>query len=261
MGRKRSYKYAVKRPTIKKKDIGRGLKAIARGGIKGRDILRAGKKLKKKYGGFPRIPGIMRGRPGSPDRGPMKRRAGLYKRLDGGTEDTMYIKGPAPGGRSKSNRKSKKRDDRSRSMSRSSSGSSRERTMQSSVGEYQPFDFSQMTAAYDQQIQNLNNQIAGMTANFQNQAAQMQQQMAAERAETAQRMQEQQNMFGQRMQEQQNMFGQQMAAASPRDRVQGIRFSDYGTGGATQAQLARQGTSGTFGRTGDRLMKISSLNV
>ena len=250
--KKRSYKYAVKRPKLSKKDIGRGLKAIARGGIKGRDIVRTGKKLKKKYGGYPR--GLGSGVGGKPEQrhsaaGRRQSAAAVdkyYRQLDGGTRDTMYIRGPAPGGRSQSSRKSKKRDDRPRSSSTSSGGGS----MQSSVGEYQPFDFSQMTAAYDQQIQDLNNQIAGMTANFQNQAAQMQQQMAAERAEAAQRMQEQQNMFG-----------QQMAAAQPRDRIQGIRFADYGTGGATRQQLARQGASGTFGRTGDRLMKISSLNV
>ena len=122
--------------------------------------------------------------------------------------------------------------------------------MQSSYEEYQPYDFSEMTSAYDQQIQDLNDQIAGMTANFQEQAALMQKQMEEERAEAEKRLQEQQNMFG-----------QQMAASRPRDRIQGIRFADYGTGGATQAQLARRGTSGTFGRTGERLSKISSLNV
>ena len=245
--KKRKYKYAVKRPSISKKDIGKGLKAYAKGGVKGRDIVRAGRKLKKKYGVFPRLPGIMRGRNRPGERGGSMYDAALYRKVDGGTADTAYVKGPAPGGgRSESSRKSKKRDDRSRSSSGSSGGGS----MRSSVGEYRPFDFSQMTAAYDKQIQDLNNQIAGMTANFQNQATQMQQQMAAERAEAAQRLQEQQNMFG-----------QQMAAAQPRDRIQGIRFADYGTGGATRQQLARQGTSGTFGRTGDRLMKISSLNV
>ena len=102
--KKRRYQYAVKRPTISKKDVGRGFKALMRGGVKGRDIRRAGKKLKKKYGCYPR--GLGSGLAGRPEQrhsaaGRQQQQASVdraYSRLDGGTEDTMYIKGPAPGG-------------------------------------------------------------------------------------------------------------------------------------------------------------------
>ena len=52
------------------------------------------------------------------------------------------------------------------------------------------------------------------------------------------------------------------AARGPRTRVSGIRFADRGTGGATtKYNLQRRGVRGTFGRSGERLMKISSLNI
>ena len=59
----------------------------------------------------------------------------------------------------------------------------------------------------------------------------------------------------------QNQMRQQAANMRQRPQVEGIRFATRGTGGATQQQLRRRGISGTFGRTGDRLMKISSLNI
>ena len=266
--KKRSFKFAVKRSKPSRKSVAKTFKKLAlrKKPIKARDIGRAIRKARKSPGGIPRVDAVARfftgGGPPSAQNSAAakaqirKREDELYRKLDGGTRDTRYVKARMPKIKSKS--RSKKRNDRSRSSSSQASSGS---YIESSVPEYQPFDFSQITSIYDQQIQDLNNRIAGMTSNFQNQAAQMQQQMAAERAQSARRLQEQQTSFDQRMQEQQNMFGQQMAAASPRDRIQGIRFADYGTGGATRAQLARQGTSGTFGRTGDRLMKISSLNV
>jgi hypothetical protein len=73
--------------------------------------------------------------------------------------------------------------------------------------------------------------------------------MTAEREEAARAMEEMQQRFAQSM-TQQN-----------RPRVEGIRFATSGTGGASQQQLQRRGTRGTFGRGGDRLMKISALNV
>ena len=64
------------------------------------------------------------------------------------------------------------------------------------------------------------------------------------------------------MQAMQGSFAQSLASYNTqRERVQGIRTADRGTGGATQQQLQRRGVKGTFGRSGDRLMKISSLNV
>ena len=100
------------------------------------------------------------------------------------------------------------------------------------------------------QIQGLNDQIASLTAGFQSQAQAMQQQLAEERARAAEQMAEMQGNFR-----------QQMAATVGTPKVEGIRFQDAGTGGATRRQLASRGVSGTFGRGGERLMKISSLNV
>ena len=46
-----------------------------------------------------------------------------------------------------------------------------------------------------------------------------------------------------------------------RSTIEGIRTPDKGTGGQSQQRLQRTGVKGSFGRGGDRLMKISSLNV
>ena len=104
--KKRSYKYAVKRPTASKKDIGKGFRALLKGGVKARDIAKGAKKAKKKYGAYPRVPGIMSGRPGRPGEA-QKRRDRYYGYLDGGTEKTTYVSGPGPSRSSKSKSKSK----------------------------------------------------------------------------------------------------------------------------------------------------------
>lgn len=148
--KKRSYKYAVKRPKLSKKDRGKILKASVKGGIKGRDVVKAAKKAKKKYGGYPSIPGIM---PGKADqqysstlrRNQQAKRDRYYARLDGGTEDTMYIKGPAPGKQSRSKSKSKE--------SRLSAPSSQSGT---SSMDQQLYDFQkereEMMAQYEQMM-------------------------------------------------------------------------------------------------------------
>lgn len=112
--KKRSYKYAVKRSTPSRKSIGRTFKklALSKRKIKARDVGRAIKKARRSRGGIPRIPGIMAGkmeqRHSAAGRAQQqKRRDAIYGKLDGGTESTRYISGPAPRGKS---RKSKKRD-------------------------------------------------------------------------------------------------------------------------------------------------------
>ena len=62
-------------------------------------------------------------------------------------------------------------------------------------------------------------------------------------------------------QEQAMQFKRTLAEQRGRPQVEGVRFATRGTGGATQSQLQRQGVTGTFGRGGNRLMKISSLNI
>ena len=99
-------------------------------------------------------------------------------------------------------------------------------------------------------INNLNMKIGDLTSTFQNQLGQLTSAMDQERADSAAAMQEMQGNFA-----------QALSQAGGRERVQGIRFADRGTGGASQAQLSRRGLRGTFGRGGERLMKISSLNV
>jgi DNA-binding transcriptional MerR regulator len=75
-------------------------------------------------------------------------------------------------------------------------------------------------------------------------------------------MQEERDAASRRMEELQGSFAQSLAAQGrEKSRVESVRFADRGTGGATQKQLQRRGLRGTFGRGGERLMKISSLNV
>ena len=74
-------------------------------------------------------------------------------------------------------------------------------------------------------------------------------------------MQQERDAAAKRMEEMQGSFAQAMAQRGERPRVESIRFANRGTGGATQQQLQRRGIRGTFGRAGERLMKISSLNV
>jgi hypothetical protein len=106
------------------------------------------------------------------------------------------------------------------------------------------------TSGLENQITGLNQTIGDLTAGFQNQIGTLQAKMEEERAAAAARLQEMQGSFQ-----------QALAAKNERQQVEGIRFADRGTGGATQQQLQRKGLRGTFGRAGDRLMKISSLNV
>ncbi len=101
-----------------------------------------------------------------------------------------------------------------------------------------------------QQQQQFASQVTGLTSSFQSQMGQLQSQLAQERKESAKRMEELSSSFQ-----------QAMAQRGERPRVEGIRFASRGTGGATQQQLQRRGIRGTFGRAGERLMKISSLNV
>lgn len=110
--------------------------------------------------------------------------------------------------------------------------------------------FDDLIANQDATINDLNMRIGDLTEGFQTQLGEMTAAMQEERAQAARDMQEMQGSFA-----------QAMAQRGNRARVQGIRFADRGTGGATQAQLARRGLRGTFGRGGERLMKISSLNV
>ena len=129
-------------------------------------------------------------------------------------------------------------------------------TVTPNIPEYQPqYDTQPQQPAFDtsgfeSQIGDLNARIGDLTSGFQNQLGALQSQMEQERAEAAARMQEMQGSFQ-----------QALAAKGQRQQVEGIRFADRGTGGATQQQLQRKGVRGTFGRAGDRLMKISALNV
>ena len=106
------------------------------------------------------------------------------------------------------------------------------------------------TSGLESQISGLNSQISSLTSGFQNQLGALQTQMQQERE--AARL---------RMEEMQGSFAQALSQRGERPRVEGIRFAGRGTGGATQQQLQRRGVRGTFGRAGERLMKISSLNV
>ena len=103
---------------------------------------------------------------------------------------------------------------------------------------------------YSDQFAGMNNAILGLSGTFTNEIARLTGQMAADRKAS-----------DARMAEMQQSFQQQLAARGPRTRVSGIRFADRGTGGATTGQLMRRGVRGTFGRSGERLMKISSLNI
>ena len=101
------YKFKVKRPTLSKKDRGKILKRSVRGGIKARDIGRAAAAAKRKYGGMPRIPGILTGRRNDGGRDSQQRlRDNIFRRIDGGNERTMYVSGRAPS-RSSSSRQSR----------------------------------------------------------------------------------------------------------------------------------------------------------
>ena len=103
---------------------------------------------------------------------------------------------------------------------------------------------------YSDQFSGMNDAITGLSTTFTNQLTTLTNQMNADR-----------KAADDRMAEMQQSFQQQLAARRERPRVSGIRFAERGTGGASTRQLMRRGIRGTFGRSGDRLMKISSLNI
>ena len=117
---------------------------------------------------------------------------------------------------------------------------------QVTVDPYQGIEFPD----YSDQFNSMNTAISGLSTTFTNQLSSLTTQMNKDR-EAAE----------QRMAEMQQSFAQQLAARKERPRVSGIRFAERGTGGASTRQLMRRGVRGTFGRSGDRLMKISSLNI
>lgn len=127
-------------------------------------------------------------------------------------------------------------------------------TVKPNISEYQPqFDTGKSEGknnVFKKQISGLNKQISSLTSGFQEQLSGLKTQLEEEREAAAQRMEEMQGSFA-----------QALAQNRERQLVEGIRFADRGTGGATQQQLQRRGVRGTFGRSGERLMKISSLNV
>ena len=103
---------------------------------------------------------------------------------------------------------------------------------------------------YSDQFKGMNDAILGLSGTFTDEIARLTDQMAIDRKAS-----------DDRMAEMQQSFAQQLAARANKPRVSGIRFADRGTGGATTGQLMRRGVRGTFGRSGERLMKISSLNI
>lgn len=103
---------------------------------------------------------------------------------------------------------------------------------------------------YSDQFNNMNNAITGLSTTFTNELAKLTGKMAEDRKAAEDRMAEMQQSFQ-----------QSLAARKSKPRVSGIRFADRGTGGRSSSQLLRRGVRGTFGRSGERLMKISALNI
>ena len=131
---------------------------------------------------------------------------------------------------------------------------------------YEPQQFD--TTPFDNQIATLNTTIGTLTSGFNTQIGSLENQIREERESAATnfsklqtQLQEERKAAAAQMKELQGSFAQAISQQGRSPRVEGIRFADRGTGGATQQQLQRRGLKGTFGRRGDRLMKISSLNV
>ena len=103
---------------------------------------------------------------------------------------------------------------------------------------------------YSDQFSSMNNAITGLSTTFTNELARLTGKMAEDRKAAEDRMAEMQQSFQ-----------QSLAARKSKPRVSGIRFADRGTGGRSSSQLLRRGVRGTFGRSGERLMKISALNI
>ena len=114
------------------------------------------------------------------------------------------------------------------------------------VDPYQGIEFPD----YSDQFSNIGKSITDLSTSFTSEIGRLTNQMTKDR-EAAE----------ERMAEMQQSFQQSLAARKSKPRVSGIRFADRGTGGRSSSQLLRRGVRGTFGRTGDRLMKISSLNI
>jgi len=103
---------------------------------------------------------------------------------------------------------------------------------------------------YSDQFSGMNDAITGLSTTFTNELGKLTGQMAQDRKDAEARMAEMQQSFQ-----------QSLAARKSKPRVSGIRFADRGTGGRSSTQLLRRGVRGTFGRSGERLMKISALNI
>ena len=118
------------------------------------------------------------------------------------------------------------------------------------VQEFDTSFYDDIIANQDSSINDLNKTIADLTKNFQDQSQSFKDALDKEKADAEKALEDMQGNFA-----------QAMANQKPKGTVEGIKFATAGTGGATQAQLAKMGIAGSFGRGGQRLMKISSLNV
>lgn len=133
------------------------------------------------------------------------------------------------------------------------------------VPKYEPYDFSAERKEYEDRISGLNTKIGDIQAGFQTQLADTTAKMSAERAAAEQRLglsfqsqlQASQNEAAQRQQQLTDQYRSSLQASQTRPEVAGVRFATRGPA----AQPRMQGISGTFGRKGSRLMKISALNV
>ncbi len=125
------YKFAVKRGSASKKDIGKVFKRVAKGGIKARDVGRAISQARRSPGGIPRIDAVARVLTGGQPSGmnsaaaqaqQRRREDELYRMLDGGTRDVRYVTASAPSKSSSS--KSSSSSSQPSSSSPQSSGTS-----------------------------------------------------------------------------------------------------------------------------------------
>tara|TARA_R100000005_G_C4921253_1_gene154422 strand:- start:18 stop:794 length:777 start_codon:yes stop_codon:yes gene_type:complete len=133
------------------------------------------------------------------------------------------------------------------------------------VPKYEPYDFSAERKEYEDRISGLNTKISDIQTGFQTQLADTTAKMSAERAAAEERLglsfqsqlQASQNEAAQRQQQLTDQYRASLQASQTRPEVAGVRFATRGPA----AQPRMQGISGTFGRRGSRLMKISALNV
>lgn len=133
------------------------------------------------------------------------------------------------------------------------------------VPKYEPYDFSAERKEYEDRISGLNTKIGDIQTGFQTQLEDTTAKMSAERAAAEQRLgqsfqsqlQASQNEAAQRQQQLTDQYKSSLQASQTRPEVAGVRFATRGPA----ARSRMQGISGTFGRKGSRLMKISALNV